>query len=107
MKSIKILLLFTSLLVANEIYSTSKVLLYENGELVRIAWYEGNKYQSSSQCMKHIDSDNKKYISIQQKLNKPMQGSGRIIFNSAKCVTKYELDSLIQKALLFNDGIGN
>jgi hypothetical protein len=107
MKTIKILLLFTSLLFANEIYSTSKVLLYENGELIRVAWYEGNKYQSSSQCLKHTDSDNKRYVRIQQKLNKSTQGSGTVILNNAKCVSRYELDSLVQKALLFNDGISN
>lgn len=88
------------MLFAGNYYSSSKVTLYKNGKIVRIAWFEGAKYTSYDECLSNKPEDNAKYKVKEIKLNEFPKDS--VVFNSAVCLTTSELDYLVNSAKLEN-----
>jgi hypothetical protein len=96
MKNLLILIALTfalSLCNNHETYiTTSKVSLYENNKLVRVAWYEGTKFYSKSKCLKYLHTDNSRFKLIETQLNNNLRYNESIKFSESQCISLYDLE---------------
>lgn len=92
---IPLVMLLTTAIFASEYFSTSKISLYENGVLSRIAWYEGKLYRNLNECESDRSTQLDKYLNVSRRLSGP---SVRITYTYPLCVTPQQLDSLVTEA---------
>lgn len=107
-KLLLVMLVLVSSLFADEAYySTSKITLYENGNLVGNNWYKGNMYNTYFECINNMAYDNENYVKKQYILQYFFHNGRKINYSNAECVTGTNLRRLMKQAQEVNKKLGN